>query len=140
MVSVRHVGTIRGRIREDAPGAGAVLARVAASRSTLLNRYDLLFSAVAPCRKVFATNGSGIFNCQPRKLSGLTVEKSFLSVKSGESVVHFLWSRLAALNSFAFAPGFAPAMPIPQCSQHRKTGCFCAFCAFFRQIIGSSFP
>src|ERR1019366_7155603 len=146
MFTVRHVATVRRRLREEAPSAGVEGgARAAASRSGRFKTDAPLSSAIAPGRQGFTTDGTGVFNAKaqgrkaaragqphvkfmgqifapsclcafalnsfwlrlcrtgswrllPRNLSGLTVEMSFLSLKSVQSVVPFLWSKLATLG------------------------------------------
>jgi len=108
---VRHGGTVRRRIREDAPGAGAQGGvRTAASRSTGFKGDHLFCSAISPCLQDLTAAGRGIFSAKPQRREGaksflrlgdfaawrLCVEKSFLSVKSAKFVVQLLWRRLPA--------------------------------------------
>jgi hypothetical protein len=101
IVSVRNGGTVQGRIRENAASAGAGGERAAASRSTRFNRDDLPSSAITTFRKDFTAD-----------CSGFGILHFAFCILHFLSVVQLLCSRLAALNSLAFAPGFAGPIPI----------------------------
>ncbi len=90
---MRHVGTARDCVRQEAPGAAAGLERASPSGRTKLSRDDPPSSTIAPFRKDVATDFMDSECC---------ILRSALCIFLSEAQV--LPSGLAALKSFAVAP------------------------------------
>ena len=128
---MRHVGRVQGRLREDAPSAGAERKAASQTRRRFLPQtnasntetrgYAVFFFGILNAKSqgrgaksFFRLGLLASWRLLPRKLSGLTVEHSFLAV---ESAVQFvcLSLRRAVLFCGKFvliaAPCVAPFAP-----------------------------